>query len=96
MAEDALQSFQRLHCLRGEVGVANPIVFMGGKLVGRCRRIMSVAMQGNTLNDLGMIPHPLGNYTNISSYLPAGSVESMSFPAETRLVGIWTRSMEGS
>lgn len=31
LAEDALQSFQRLHCLRGEVGVGPLIVFMGGK-----------------------------------------------------------------
>lgn len=53
LAEDALQSFQRLHCLRGEVGVANHRFYGPESVVGRCRRTMSVAMQGNTLNDLG-------------------------------------------
>ena len=57
---------------------------------------MSVAMQGNTLNDLGNDSPPSRELYEKYPPTIAGSFESMSFPAETRSVGIWTRSMEGS
>ena len=50
---------------------------------------------GKHVKRFGNDEFPLGNYIRYPPTI-AGSVESMSFPAETRLVGIWTRSMEGS
>lgn len=75
LAEDALQSFQRLHCLRGEVGVGPPSFLWGESLVGRCRRTMCVAMQGNTLNDLGNDAPPSRELYEKYPPTIAGSVE---------------------